>query len=227
MMIELSREVPGIWIALKGGHYEEIDMSITIGSSYSNYAINTNETSSTERATQLLKKMDTDGDGKVSQSEFDAFSKLMSAQGPMGPPPPPQSSNGSSLDPVAGANTTNSTAGARDTSDKPSVEGLFQKADTNGDGTLSLDELSSMLVQADSRIGMQGSSPLAVSSNDSGSVSSSASSASSSASSAFSSSNSPIASANTNGDGSLSLDEFTSFLDQLETKIRTGGGSQG
>ena len=56
MMIELSRDVPGIWIALEGGHYEEIEMSITIGSSYSNYAINTNETSSTERASQLLKK---------------------------------------------------------------------------------------------------------------------------------------------------------------------------
>ena len=74
---------------------------------------------------------------------------------------------------------------------------------------------------------MQGSSPLAVSSNDSGSVSSSASSASGSASSASSSSSSSIASADTNGDGFLSLNEFTSFLDQLETKIRTGGSSQG
>jgi len=58
-------------------------MAISIGSSYSSYTVDAQSTSNADRASQLLKQMDTDQDGKVSQSEFSTFGQLMNAQEPM------------------------------------------------------------------------------------------------------------------------------------------------
>ena len=168
----------------------------SLSNSYSNY---TQSTSTADRATQLLSDLDTDKDGKVSEGEFSAFGQLMNAQGPMGPPPSQSASVSSST-----TSSVSATQGAT------SSQSVFATIDANADGSLSLDELTSMVAQADTQAaGMHGS--LNAHSTSSGGTTSSSSStnATDTLSSLFSS-------ADTNGDGSLSLDEFASKLSQAD-----------
>jgi len=73
---------------------------------------------------ELLNSSDTDGDGYVSESEFEAAAK--NAPQMQGPPPPP---------PMGGAGNMSSA---------DFVE-MFNQLDTNGDGTIDADELSQMV----------------------------------------------------------------------------------
>ena len=83
-----------------------------------------NQTASrTKMAQRLLKDMDTDQSGTVSKDEFVAFSDKMKAQRSG-----PQEINGPT---------------------PPSSNQLFVSADKNGDQSLSLDELSAMMAQAE------------------------------------------------------------------------------
>jgi Ca2+-binding EF-hand superfamily protein len=171
----------------------------SLSNSYSNY---TQSTSTADRATQLLSDMDSDKDGKVSESEFSAFGQLMSAQGPMGPPPPQSASVSSST-----TSSVSTTQGAT------SSQSVFATIDANADGSLSLDELTSMVAQADTQAaGMHGSRQT----QNADSTSSGGTTSSSSSTNATDTLSSLFSSADTNGDGSLSLDEFASMLSQAD-----------
>jgi hypothetical protein len=76
-------------------------------------------------AEKLLSAMDTDKSGSVSKEEFVAFGEKLKAQGPAA---------GGSAAPVM-----------------PSSDELFGSADANGDQSLSVDELSSMMAQAETQ----------------------------------------------------------------------------
>ena len=176
----------------------------SLSNSYSNY---TQSTSTADRATQLLSDMDTDKDGKVSEGEFSAFGQLMNAQGPMGPPPSQSASVSSST-----TSSVSATQGAT------SSQSVFATVDANADGSLSLDELTSMVAQADTQAaGMQGSlqQPPNLKQNVD-STSSGGTTSSSSSTNATDTLSSLFSSADTNGDGSLSLDEFTSMLSKAD-----------
>jgi Ca2+-binding EF-hand superfamily protein len=71
----------------------------------------------------ILGSFDTDGDGAISESEFNAGQEQNQARGAGGPPPPPMG-NMSSTD---------------------FIKQLFSDSDTDEDGVLSADELSSMV----------------------------------------------------------------------------------
>ena len=107
-----------------------------IGSGLSNL----NLTSSVrERAQQLMKEMDTDTDGQVSKQEFAAFGAKMKASGARGTERPDGA-------PPRGANAPT----------PPSTDQLFAKADTDGNGSLNLDNLSAMLAEHETRASARG-----------------------------------------------------------------------
>lgn len=71
---------------------------------------------------KLFSALDSDGNGSISEAEF------------MAPPPPPRFDNG-----------TSQALLSQQEEDQSQISDLFTKADTNGDGTLSQDELSALL----------------------------------------------------------------------------------
>ncbi len=79
-------------------------------------------------AANLLKEMDSNQSGSVSKDEFVAFGEKLAADRPKGIAPP---------------------AGAAPT--PPSADAMFSATDTNGDKALSVDELSSMMAQAETQ----------------------------------------------------------------------------
>jgi Ca2+-binding EF-hand superfamily protein len=142
----------------------------SIGTSdYSQYS--TSSTSKADMANELLKQMDTDQDGKVSKDEFIAFGRMMEAEGAKGPPPPPP------LEQSEGTMATRTGA-------SPSPDTMFSNVDTNGDGSLSVDELSSMLTAAETQASVMQAPPL----------------------------DALFSSADVNGNGSLSVDEISASL---------------
>lgn len=88
------------------------------------------------RADKMLSDMDTDQDGKVSKDEFVQFGEKMRAQQGQ----PPQGAQSSS-----GGETQRAPAAP------PSADELFAKLDQNGDSSLSVDELSSMLKEMETK----------------------------------------------------------------------------
>ena len=105
-------------------------------------ALTSNVTQSTaaaalkEKAAKLLAAMDTDKNGEVSKAEFTAFGEKMKASVAARQPP-----SGSA---------------------QPSADALFSSADTDGSQSLSLNELTSMLAEGETRAkaaGAQGGSP--------------------------------------------------------------------
>jgi EF hand len=107
-----------------------------IGSSFSNVSLTTN---AQERAQKLMKQMDTDADGKVSKQEFTAFGENMKAKGPR----PPSGGQGAA---PQGANAPT----------PPSADDMFAKADTDGDGSLSIENLSAMMSQHETHAAARG-----------------------------------------------------------------------
>jgi len=161
--------------------------------------------------------MDTDQDGKVSQSEFSAFGELMKTQGPMGPPPPP-APDGTMVGSVGGTGSTSNTSSTQTASSAD----LFSQVDTNADGSLSLEELSSMLAQGAARMARTQGPPPPADSTTSGTTSVSSSN-SGSTSNRTTTLGSLFSSADADGDGSLSMNELTALLDNLQSKFRSGG----
>ncbi len=87
--------------------------------------------SRSELAQKMLNDMDTDQNGSVSKEEFVAFGEKLSTQSSA-----TQRANATTL---SGANAPA----------PPSADKLFAAADKNGDQSLSVDELSSMLAEAE------------------------------------------------------------------------------
>jgi Ca2+-binding EF-hand superfamily protein len=137
-------------------------------------------TTAADRASEMMGQMDTDQDGKVSQSEFSAFDEMMKAQGANGPPPPP---------PESGTSGDGSQVQGPPPP-PPDATTMFTNADTNADGSLSVDELSSMLAEHETRGSSTSTSQSTTSSSD------------------------PFASLDTNSDGSLDLDELSALFSQ-------------
>jgi len=186
---------------------------MTISSLSNSYSTYTQSASTADRATQLMSDMDTDKDGKVTESEFSAFGQLMSAQGPMGPPPQQPASESSST-----TSSVSATQGAT------SSQSLFATVDTNADSSLSLDELTSMVAQADTQAaGMQGPPPPPPpsSTQSTGSTSSTSTTSSSSGTDATDTLSSLFSSADTNGDNVLNVDELSALIAQLQANLKT------
>lgn len=79
-----------------------------------------------DRAQKLMQQMDTDSDGKVSKQEFTAFGDKMKANAPR------------RAGDAAGAQGANAPA-------PPSADEVFAKADSDGDGSISIENLSAMM----------------------------------------------------------------------------------
>jgi hypothetical protein len=114
-------------------------MAITsIGSALtSNVTQSTSTATSKERTAKLFAAMDADQNGAVSKSEFKAFGEKVKATGTA----QPVASGGAQL---------------------PSADTVFSSADADGNQSLSLNELSSMLAEGETRAktaGAQGSPP--------------------------------------------------------------------
>lgn len=184
----------------------------SLSNSYSNF---TQSPSTAGRATQLLGDMDTDKDGKVSESEFSAFDQLMSAQGSMGPPPPQSASVSSST-----TSSVSATQGAT------SSQSVFATIDANADGSLSLDELTSMVAQADTQAaGMHGSrQPPPNLTQNAHSTSSGGTTSSSSSTNATDALSTLFSNADTNGDNVLNVDELSALIAQLQANLKTNTG---
>jgi hypothetical protein len=105
----------------------------SIGSSALSALTLGNQTPSrSELAQKMLNAMDTDQNGSVSKEEFVAFGEKVSTQSPA-------TQRANATKPLSG---TNAPA-------PPSADKLFAAADQNGDQSLSVDELSSMLAEAE------------------------------------------------------------------------------
>jgi len=101
----------------------------SIGSSASSSIHQTDVTAMRQKtAASMLEDMDSDKTGSVSKEEFVAFGEQLKAHAPKG----------------AGANGTSAPT-------LPSADKLFASADKNGDQSLSVDELSSMMAQAETQ----------------------------------------------------------------------------
>jgi hypothetical protein len=89
------------------------------------------------RAQKLLQQMDTDLDGKVSKQEFVAFGDKMKANAPkrLGDAAGPQGANAPS---------------------PPSADEMFAKADSDGDGSLSIENLSAMMSEHETHAAARG-----------------------------------------------------------------------
>ena len=89
---------------------------------------------STPSASDVMKALDSDGDGKVSAAELaSGMAKARKAGGGMPPPPPPDDSS-----------STDGTANSQFTQ---MLQGLFSSGDTDGDGSLTSSDLETMMQQ--------------------------------------------------------------------------------
>lgn len=95
-----------------------------------------------DRAQKLLQDMDSDGDGKVSKQEFTAMGEKMKANGPR------HAELGDAKAPK-GANAPT----------PPSPDDMFAKADKDGDGSLSVTDLSAMMAEHETHAAARGGSP--------------------------------------------------------------------
>jgi hypothetical protein len=95
-----------------------------------------------DRAQKLMQEMDSDADGKVTKQEFAAMGEKMKANGP-----------GRAEKGAAGASKgANAPA-------PPSADDLFAKADQDGDGSLSVTDLSAMMAEHETRAAARGGAP--------------------------------------------------------------------
>lgn len=209
-------------------------MAISVLGSGLSYTFDTSSTSSTDQSKQVFKQLDSDGDGAISSEEFASFNQLMNAAGGMAPPPPPQmedSGESSSVSGMSGiARGTNSTSDINSTLSTS----LFSSADADSSGSLSLDEFSALLAQSDTQAATGERMPPppppppagGTSSNNGSATTDTSVSNSTDASSddVESTMSSLFAKVDSNGDGVLSTDEFSSLITQLRTSFRNSTG---
>lgn len=115
-------------------------------------------TDGTSKKDELFAKIDADGDGKLTKDEFKAFdqkissemqSLMLSLQGAGGPPPSNDDDADGSASAVSGASSSDQTSTVKGKhrhhhhQQAQSVDDLFAKMDSNGDGSVTKDELSS------------------------------------------------------------------------------------
>jgi hypothetical protein len=113
----------------------------SIGSSILSSVNQSNVTATRKNtAANMLEDMDTDKSGSVSKAEFVAIGEKMKANAPK----------------IAASSGTTTSSAVVPT--PPSSEQLFTSADENHDSSLSVDELSAMLAQAEVQRGSSGSS---------------------------------------------------------------------
>jgi EF hand len=121
---------------------QRLDNTVAI-SGIGGQAANVSVTSNVqERAQKLLEQMDGDEDGKVSKRELTAYGDSMKANGARR-----LSSGEVSADQAVKA------TGA------PSADALFAKADTDGDGSLSIENLSAMMSEHETHAAARGGPP--------------------------------------------------------------------
>jgi hypothetical protein len=111
----------------------------SIGSSLTALSQVSPRPSSAEMAQKMLKDMDTDQNGAVSKGEFVAFGEKIKAQAAT-------AQKSGALQPPKGANAP----------EMPSADKVFGSMDQNGDQSLSVDELASMLAQGEAQAKAQG-----------------------------------------------------------------------
>jgi Ca2+-binding EF-hand superfamily protein len=108
-----------------------------------------NASSSTSNVDALFSKLDVDGDGKVTKQEFtDTLQQLESQlhananlqSGGMPPPPPPQNDAGFTKDELSSQLSEIGSTDSKRSSLISSVIANFDKADTDGDGKVSMQE---------------------------------------------------------------------------------------
>ena len=95
-----------------------------------------------DRAQKLLKAMDSDADGKVSKQEFAAMGEKLKANGPR------RIETGDAAA-SKGANVRR----------PPSADQMFAKADKDGNGSLSVDDLSAMMTEHQTHAAGRGKPP--------------------------------------------------------------------
>jgi len=101
---------------------------------------NLNQTANVQdRAQKLIEAMDSNGDGKVSKQEFTAMGERMKANGPrsaeLGAPKATKAGNAPA---------------------PPSADEVFAKADKDGDGSLSVTDLSAMMAEQETHAAARG-----------------------------------------------------------------------
>jgi len=161
---------------------------------------------------KLFSKIDANGDGSISKDELSAFESSMQAQFQNSVTGSQQDSMSllALLQGASGADGSTSNTGAT-TAQSTSANDLFSKIDTNGDGSISKDELAKAMSghhhhhhaeSTDSSSQAQASSPL----------------------------DQLFSKIDTNGDGSISKDELTTFRSTMsagESASQTGTSTTG
>jgi EF hand len=107
-----------------------------VGSSFSNLNLTANVQ---ERAQKLLQQLDSDADGKVSKPELAAMGEKMKANGP----------RRAEMGDAAAAKGAKAPA-------PPSADEMFAKADKDGDGSLSVEDLSAMMAEHEAHAAARG-----------------------------------------------------------------------
>jgi hypothetical protein len=93
-----------------------------------------------DRAQKLLQQMDSDADGKVSKQELAAAGEKMKANGPRR------------------AELSDAAQGTKAPA-PPSADAIFAEADKDGDGSLSVDDLSAMMAEHETHAAARGGRP--------------------------------------------------------------------
>ncbi len=136
-----------------------IGKELTEGPPPSPFGRGADDEDSTETATleQIFQQADADGDGTLSVEEFQAaaaqIAEQMQAQESQGPPPPPPDSDEAAAQLVQDLDEGGD--GVLSAGEIPISSQVFDSADTNQDGVLSLEELRAASRQIAEELGME------------------------------------------------------------------------
>jgi len=111
-----------------------LDSKPRLAQALSGLATSSSSDGSAPSASDVMKALDSDGDGKVSAAELaSGMAKARKTGGGMPPPPPPDDSG--------------STDGTASNQFTQMLQGLFSSGDTDGDGSLTQSDLETMMQQ--------------------------------------------------------------------------------
>jgi len=131
------------------GYIDKSTLQTALDSASSSTSSSSSSTSSTSNVDALFNQLDSNGDGKVTKQEFtDALQQLESQlqananlqSGGTTPPPPPQNDSGFTKDELTAQLSEIGSSDSKRSSLISSVIANFDKADTNGDGKVSMQE---------------------------------------------------------------------------------------